>query len=93
MATADEAEQTCIIDDSGTKEEENVEEDEVVEDQLDRLKKQYNAVCEVCAEWATASDRWIKEEEKIGEDGVVEDSWDRTKRVYDILCEVFWSKK
>ena len=73
MTTAEEAEQTCVIDDSGTKEEENVEEDEVVEDQLDRLKKQYNTVCEVCAEWTTASDRWRKEEENIGEDGVVED--------------------
>ena len=37
MTKAKEAEQTCVIDDSGTKEEENIKEDEVMEDSYDRM--------------------------------------------------------
>merc|ERR1711884_451853 len=78
---------------SRTTEEENVEEDGVVEDQLDRLKKQYNTVCEMWAEYRTACDRCRKEEENVKEDGVVEDISDRIERKFGIICEVFRSKK
>ena len=94
---AEEAEQKCVIDDSRTTEEENVEKDVVVEDQLDRLKKQYNTVCEMWLEYRTARDGLTKEEENVEEDGVAEDSWNRTKKEFlkfgEKFCEMCRLKK
>ena len=56
MTTAEEAEQTVSVIDGG-------EEDTVVEDQLDRLKKQYDAICETWTAYRIACDRLTKEEE------------------------------
>ena len=93
MTKAKEAEQTCVIDDSGTKEEENTKEDKAVEDQLDWLKKQYNTICEMWAEYRTEYNRMTKEEENVKEDGVVEDQFDWMKKQYDKICEMYWMKK
>ena len=51
------------------------EEDTVVEDQLDRLKKQYDDICQTWEAYRIACNRLTKEEENVKEDWVVEDSW------------------
>ena len=86
MATAEDVKQTVSVIDGGN-------EDEVVEDQLDQLKKQYDTICEMWVEYRTECDRIINAEEKIEEDGVMDNSWDRIERKFDNICELWRLKK